>query len=130
MGTKNRIFLGVLTYSILHKIRNKFISKKIFINDKVFKKIKNKHFDVVAYINEEKFLIVLENTICIYFDEDENIYNCLSKIEGKFIIYGIVPKNIRNDVTTLFYTNIKQIKKKFPNDENLRILKKEEYTIN
>lgn len=130
MGSKDKIFLGYITDNIRHIIRNIF-QKEVYITIVTAQKINKKHSPLdKKFIYSHNFQIVLNNTIMIYFDEEKNIYNCLSKIEEDFFIYGLVAKNNRTEVTTLFNTNPSQIKKKFLNREKLIVLKKEEFTTN
>lgn len=130
MGSKDKIFLGYIPDNITHIIRNIF-QKEIYITIVTAQKIKKKHSPLdKKFIYNHNFQIVLNSTIMIYFDEEKNIYNCLSKIEEDFLIYGLVAKNNRTEITTLFNTNPSQIKKKFLNKEKLIVLKKEEFTTN
>jgi hypothetical protein len=130
MGSKNRIFLGLISNEISHFIRNTF-SKEVYVTDVTAKKIENKHSPLEKeFIHNHNFQIVIDNTIMIYFDEKELIYNCLSKVDDKLLIYGMVSKNKRTEITTLFNTKPSQIKKKFLENEKLIVLKKEEFTTN
>lgn len=131
MGTKNRIFLGKLSKYFLHKVRF-FETAELYITDNKIKKIKlnNNRLNLIDYLNKEDFSSLIDNVIYVSYDKEENIYNCLTKIDEKFVIFGIVSKNLRNEITTLFYTNERQIKNKFLNKENLIVLKKEEFTTN
>jgi hypothetical protein len=130
MGSKNRIFLGLISNEISHFVRNTF-SKEVYVTDVTAKKIENKHSPLEKeFIYNHNFQIVIDNTIMIYFDEKELIYNCLSKVDDELLIYGMVSKNKRTEITTLFNTNPGQIKKKFLENEKLIVLKKEEFITN
>lgn len=131
MGTKNRIYLGKLSKYFLHKVRF-FETSELYITDNKIKKIKsnNNRLNLIDYLNKEDFPSLIDNVIYVSYEKEENIYNCLTKIDEKFVIFGIVSKNVRNEITTLFYTNERQIKNKFLNKENLIVLKKEEFTTN
>jgi hypothetical protein len=130
MGTKNRIYLGKLSKYFLHKVRF-FETSELYITDNKIKKIKsNNRLNLIDYLNKEDFSSLIDNVIYVSYDKEENIYNCLTKIDEKFVIFGIVSKNLRNEITTLFYTNERQIKNKFLNKENLIVLKKEEFATN
>lgn len=130
MGTKNRIHLGKLSKYFLHKVRF-FETSELYITDNKIKKIKsnNNRLNLIDYLNKEDFSSLIDDVIYVSYEE-ENIYNCLTKIDEKFVIFGIVSKNLRNEITTLFYTNERQIKNKFLNKENLIVLKKEKFTTN
>ena len=130
MGSKNRIFLGYITNSISHFIRNIF-HKEVYITDITAEKINKKHYPLDReFIYNNNFQIIIDNTIMIYFDEKENIYNCLSKVDNRLFIYGMIAKNNRTEISTLFNTKPNQVKNKFLNKENLIVLKKEEFTTN
>lgn len=117
MGTKNRIHLGKLSKYFLHKVRF-FETSELYITDNKIKKIKsnNNRLNLIDYLNKEDFSSLIDDVIYVSYEE-ENIYNCLTKIDEKFVIFGIVSKNLRNEITTLFYTNERQIKNKFLNKE-------------
>ena len=66
----------------------------------------------------------------LYFDEKQSIYNCLSKVNDKLLIYGMVSKNSRTEITTLFNTKPNQVKKRFLENQNLIVIRKEEFTTN
>lgn len=131
MGTKNRIHLGKLSKYFLHKVRF-FETSELYITDNKIKKIKsnNNRLNLIDYLNKEDFFSLIDDVIYVSYEEEENIYNCLTKIDEKFVIFGIVSKNLRNEITTLFYTNERQIKNKFLNKENLIVLNKEKFTTN
>ena len=130
MGTKNRIFLGFVSSHILHSIRNTF-EKDVYMTDVTAKKIARKHSPLdKEFIYNNNFQIIIDNTLMIYFDEKELIYNCLSKVNDRLLIYGMISKNNRTEVTTLFNTKPNQVKKRFLENKKLIVLKKEEFTTN
>ncbi len=130
MGSKNRIFLGFISNEIRHYIRNTF-HKDVYITDITAKKIENKHPPLdKEFIYNHNFQVVIDNTIMIYFDEKQSIYNCLSKVNDKLLIYGMVSKNSRTEITTLFNTKPNQVKKRFLENQNLIVIRKEEFTTN
>ena len=106
MGSKNRIFLGKLSKFFLHKVRF-FETSDLYITDNKIKKIKSNdnRLNLVDYLNKENFSILVDSVIFVSYDKEQNIYNCLTKVDEKFVIFGIVSKNLRNEITTLFYTN-------------------------
>lgn len=130
MGSKNRILLGLISNTISHNIRNIF-SKEVYITISTAEKIEKKHPPLdKEFIHNHNFQIIIDNTIMIYFDEKDSIYNCLSKVDGDFLIYGLISKNKRTEVTTLFKTYPNQIKKRFVENKKMINLKKEEFIIN
>lgn len=66
----------------------------------------------------------------ICYDDENSIYNCLSKVDERFLVYGMISKNKKTEITTLFNTNPSQIKKKFLKNKNLIVIRKEEFTTN
>ena len=124
MGSKNRIELGILSKLFFHNYRNSFNKKEIIINKNKLNKIVKKRVYLKKYFNKKSFQEIVDNTVFVYYLEEDNIYNCLSFIENRYIIFGIVPRH-QNEITTLFYTNEKQISKKFRKDKNLKIFSKE-----
>jgi hypothetical protein len=125
MGSKNQKFLGIVSNNVLHNIRNVF-EKEVYITDRTIKKIEKKHFPLdKEFIYNDNFQIILDNTLMICYDESKKIYNCLSKVNNRFFIYGMFPKNNRTEITTLFKTNPRQINKDFIENEKTIVLKKE-----
>ena len=129
MGSKNRIFLGLISSHILHKIRNTF-KKRVCMTDSTVKKIEEKHPPLdKEFIYSNNFQIVIDNTLMIYYDDKDRVYNYLSKVDNKLFVYGLVSKNKRTEVSTLFQTNPSQVKKNFKENKNIIVLK-EEFTTN
>ena len=130
MGSKNRILLGLISNSINHYFRNIFF-KEVFMTVATAKKIEDKHPPLdKEFIHNHNFQIVIDNTIMISYDEERNIYDCLSKISENFFVYGLISKSNRTEVTTLFRTNPSQIKSKFIDKKNLVVIKKEVFILN
>ena len=111
MGSKNRIFLGILHSLILHNFKNIITEKELYITKLKIKKIKNKHPEIVHYILDNKFQEIIDSTVgsCSY-DED-GIYNLLSCIGGKYILFSISTNNFYLEGGKLFYTSKRQLKK-------------------
>ena len=112
MGTKNRIFLGVITSIILHHIRNIFKdSKDIYITKRKYNLIKTKHPDIIHYIDDKNFQIILDNTVatCKY-KKDESIYNFISKVDNRYILYSLSSNNYYTHISTVFYTRTRELK--------------------
>ena len=102
MGSKNRIFLGIITSQILHYYRNIFNENKLVISKKKAEKIKKEHPIQAIYIYEYQFQRLLDNTIssCIY--KQNGITN--------FIAYDSV-NNFYNELSTVFKPSIRQLVK-------------------
>jgi len=132
MGSKNRIFLGRITNIMNHIFKNTF-EKDVYMTDATAKKIEEKHPPLdKEYIYNHNFQIIIDNTIMIYPDnkKDKLIYNCLSKVDGRFFIYGMISKGKRTEISTLFIGKPNQIKKRFFENENTRRIKKELFQLN
>lgn len=111
MGTKNRILLGILNDLILHNFKNIITQKELYITKFKVKKIQNKHPEIVNYILDNDFQIVIDNTIASCHYNEEGIYNLLSYVEERYILYSISVNNFYIEGGTLFYTSKRQLKK-------------------
>jgi len=111
LGNKNRILLGILTDMILHHFKNTLIKKELYITKFKVKKIANKHPEIVHFILEHNFQIIIENTIAQCDYHQEGIYNLLSFIDGRYILYSVSVNNFYLESGTLFYTSKRQLKK-------------------
>ena len=111
MGSKNRIFLGILSDTVLHHLRNISSKKELYITKLKVKKITNKHSEIVHFITQHNFQVIINNTIAKCDYDQEGIYNLLAKIDEKYILYSISTNNHYIEVGTLFYTSKRQLKK-------------------
>ena len=109
MGSKNRIFLGIITSKILHHCRNIFNENKLVISKKKAQKIKQNHPFQAQYIYEYKFQELLNMTIatCIY--KQEGITNFIAFDDDSYLIYGISVNNHYNELSTVFKPSIRQL---------------------
>ena len=126
MGSKNRILLlGILNNIILKYLHIK--NKKLYITKTKYKKIKIKHNELIHYIDNNTFQIIIDNTFAVYKYQD-NIYNFVSIVDKKYILYPISINNFYNEIGTLFFTSKKKLLK-----ENLYFLNKslkKEFEVN
>ena len=101
MGSKNRIFLGIITSQILHHCRNIFNENKLVISKKKAEKVKVNHFKQAEYIYEYKFQELLNMTIatCIY--KQDGITNFITYDGESYLIYGISVNNYHNELSTI-----------------------------
>ncbi len=143
MGSKNDIELGVLPFFFKHYFRKDFDSKIIKITKRKKNKIiKDRPFLTNAFV-KSSFQDILNNTICILKNEEESVYDCLSKIvlhikdengkkelKEKKVIYHIMSGKNCNFIKTIYVTNEKQIRKSFCESKELKILNKEEFISN
>ncbi len=109
MGSKNRIFLGIITSQILHHCRNVFNENKLVISKKKAEKVKVNHFKQAEYIYEYKFQELLNMTIatCIY--KQDGITNFITYDGESYLIYGISVNNYHNELSTVFKPSIRQL---------------------
>ncbi len=109
MGSKNRIFLGIITFQILHHYRNTFNENRLLVSKKKAEKIKQEHPIQAKYIYEHKFQELLDNTIssCIY--KENGITNFIACIDDTYLMYGISVNNYHNELSTVFKPSIRQL---------------------
>lgn len=112
MGSKNRILLAILTNLILHKLRNIFHSKELYITKAKFKKIDIKHIDVSYYLYDNNFQIIINNTIgiCSYKIETSMI-NFISMVDDNIFLYSISVNNFFIYLGTFFKSDKRKILK-------------------
>lgn len=112
MGTKNRIYLGLLIDLILHNIRNKFDKKELYITKTKQNKIKIDHAPEYKYLNNQDFQQFLDNTVgyCLY-QKQKNIYNFVSFVNEKYYIYSISTNNHYLEMGTFFRASAKRLKR-------------------
>jgi hypothetical protein len=113
LGNKNRILLGVLTSILLHRFRNIFDDKDVYITKLKYTRIKNKHPEIIHFIEKNNFQILLDNTIASCDYEEDGLYNFIALVDEKYILYSISINNFHNEVGTLFYIRKKQMIKCF-----------------
>jgi len=111
LGSKNRIFLGIITPQILHHYRNIFNENKLLVSKKKAEKIKQEHQLQAKYIYEHKFQKLLDCTIssCIY--KENGITNFIANMDGIYLMYGISVNNYHNELSTVFKPSIRQLVK-------------------
>ncbi len=111
MGSKNKILLGLITSIILHKIRNIFDSKELYITKRKYNLIQIKHPSEFLYIKENRFQSILDNTVakCEY-SKDKSVINFIAYIDNKYILFGISNNSFYTYLSTIFYPSNKQLK--------------------
>lgn len=109
MGSKNRIFLGIITSQILHHFRNVFNENKLVVSKKKAQKVKENHPQQAQYIYEYKFQELLDMTIakCIY--KQDGITNFITYDGESYLIFGISVNNYHNELSTVFKPSIRQL---------------------
>ena len=111
MGSKNRIFLGILTDIILHNFHSNQFKKELYITKLKIKKIASKHPEIVHFIKEHNFQTIINNTIAKCDYDKEGVYNLLSCVDDRYILYSVSTNNFYLESGTLFYTSKRQLKK-------------------
>lgn len=109
MGSKNRIFLGIITSQILHHFRNVFNENKLVVSKKKAQKVKENHPQQAQYIYEYKFQELLDMAIakCIY--KQDGITNFITYDGESYLIFGISVNNYHNELSTVFKPSIRQL---------------------
>ena len=126
MGSKNRIYLGVVASSILHHLRNKF-SKPIYMSKRVQSKIKAKHPDSFCYTNKSNFEILQKSTIAfVPYSKNSDTFNFISYISESniFILYALKSEKHHTSCTTAFRLRESTLKKYY-NDVGFVLMKNE-----
>ena len=112
MGSKNRIYLGIFSNIILHFMRNIFTKNQIHITKNKYNKILNKHNEVKVVLTDN-FQDVIDNTFATCEYSQEGLYNFISIVNDKYIIYSISSNHYYTEVATLFYAKKRLLKKCF-----------------
>ena len=112
MGSKNKIYLGIVSNLILHIIRNTFDSKDLYITKTKFNKIRTDHPDEYKQLNNQDFQKVIDNAIgyCLY-QKYQNIFNFISSVDGSYYLFSISINNHYLEVGTFFKASAKRLKK-------------------
>jgi len=112
LGTKNRVYIGIVTNLILHCIRNKFFRKELYVTKTKYNKIKIDHPDEHKHLNINDFQKFIDTTIgyCLY-QKHENIFNFVSLYNDNYYIYSISTNNHYLEMGTFFRASAKRLKK-------------------
>ena len=126
MGSKNRIYLGLIIQIISHYHSNKF-DKSIYMSKLVQAKIKVKHKNNFNYTNKIKFKILLKNTIASsQYGMNSDTINFIAHIEStnKYILYSLKKKKHHTICSTIFSLRKDTLKKYYQMD-NFKVFRKE-----
>ena len=95
---------------MLHHIRNVFDSKELYITKRKLELIKIKHPIEFEYIKNGEFQIILDSCVaqCEY-SKDKNVLNFLSRIEDKYLLFGMSNNSYYMHIATIFYPSKKQL---------------------
>jgi len=111
LGSKNRIFLGIITSQILHHYRNRFNKNELVISKKKAQKIKQNYPHQAQYIYEYKFQKLLDMTIASCMYKQDGITNFIAYKDNSYLMYGISINNYHNELSTVFKPSIRQLRK-------------------
>jgi len=119
LGTKNRIFLGIVIALISHNHRNVF-KKNIYMSKRVQSKIKLKHSNNFYFTNQLSFTELLENTIgsCNY-DENKHTVNFIAHIksQNRYIMFSLKSDNHYTVCNTIFSLRADTLKKYYVRED-------------
>ena len=112
MGSKNRIFIAMLSSLILHKLRNTFQSKELYITKAKLNKIKIKHSRESHFLYHGNFQKIIDNTIGICkYQYDSQIINFVAIVEDEVFLYSIATTNFYVYLGTFFKSDKRKILK-------------------
>lgn len=112
MGSKNRIFLAIISSLILHKLRNTFKSKELYITKAKLNKIKIKHKYESYFLYHGNFQKIIDHTIGICkYQHDSHIINFIAIVEDELFLYSIANTNFYIFLGTFFKTDKRKILK-------------------
>ncbi len=112
MGSKNRIFIAMISFLILHKLRNTFQAKELYITKAKLNKIKIKHNRESHFLYHGNFQKIIDNTIGICkYQYDSKIINFVAIVEDELFLYSISTTNFYVYLGTFFKTDKRKILK-------------------
>jgi len=110
LGAKNRIYLGVITAHILHFYRNVFRKNALYITKHKYNKIIIKHQEIKPILINN-FQHLINNTFASCEYNKNGLYNFISIVDNKYIIYAISSNNFYTEIATCFYAKKNLLKK-------------------
>ena len=117
MGSKNRVYLGVVIAMILHHLRNTF-QKPIYMSKRVQSKIKNKHPDSFYYTNRVTFTQLQESTIAyLPYLKSVDTFNFIAYMPESaiFVLYALKSGKHHTNCITIFKLRESTLKKYYSN---------------
>jgi len=111
LGSKNRIFLGMITSIILHHCRSYFTNDTIFMSKRVQSKIRSKHKDVFFFTESGEFAMLLENVIGVSPYEEEECFNFITYVKERYILFSLKQEKHHVFCPTIYNLNDKTLKK-------------------
>ncbi len=113
MGSKNRIYLGVVTAMILHHLRNTF-QKPIYMSKRIQTKIQVKHPDSFCYTDRVTFSQLQEYTIAyLPYPKSSDTFNFIAYMPESaiFVLYALKSEKHHNSCITIFKLRKSTLKK-------------------
>jgi len=126
LGSKNRIYLGVVTAMILHHLRNTF-QKPIYMSKRIQTKIQAKHPDSFCYTDKITFTKLQESTIAyLPYSKSSDTFNFIVYMpeSGVFVLYALKSEKHYTNCITIFKLR-KSTLKKYYGDVNFVLMKNE-----
>ena len=126
MGSKNRIYLGIVTAIILHCLRNTF-QKPIYMSKRIQTKIQVKHPDSFCYTDRITFTQLQEYTIAyLPYPKSSDTFNFIAYVPESaiFVLYALKSEKHHTNCITIFKLR-KSTLKKYYDDENFELMKNE-----
>jgi len=74
-------------------------------------RIQTEHPKQSLFTIKQNSQALLSNTIGTCQYKEDGIINCISFIDGDYIMYGISSNNFKNEMTTIFKPSIRQLVK-------------------
>ena len=126
LGSKNRIYLGVLTAIILHHLRNTF-QKSIYMSKRIQTKIQAKHPDSFCYTDKIAFTQLQANTIAYFsYPKSNDTFNFIAYVHksSTFVLYALKSEKHHTTCITIFKLRRSTLKKYY-NDEKFVLMRNE-----
>ena len=124
MGSKNRIYLGVVTAMILHHLRNTF-QKPIYMSKRIQTKIQAKHPDSFCFTDKATFTKLQESTIAyLPYSKITDTFNFIAYMPERslFVLYALKSAKHHTNCITIFKLR-KSTLKKYYNNVNFILMK-------
>ena len=130
MGSKNRIYLGVVIAMILHHLRNTF-SKPIYMSKRIQTKIQAKHPDSFCFTDKVTFTHLQESTIAyLPYPKNSDTFNFIAYMpqSAVFVLYALKTEKRHTSCITIFKLR-KSTLKKYYNDVNFVLMRNEHKSV-
>ena len=126
MGSKNRIYLGVVTAMILHHLRNTF-QRPIYMSKRIQTKIQSKHPDSFCYTDRVTFTQLQKYTIAyLPYPKSSDTFNFIAYIpeSAVFVLYALKSDKHHTTCITIFKLRQSTLKRYY-DDVNFVLMRNE-----